>query len=331
MSAIHIIAEAGTNHGGNLETARKLVDAAVAAKADSVKFQIIYPEGLYLTKVWQDGALRDNPVVAARRAQMLRDEDYVLLAAHARDRGIPFSASVFDERGLNLLASLDPPFIKIASCDLNNHPLLARAAATGKRLVVSTGMSTLADVDASVEVLRREGARDVVLLHCVSVYPCPTEAMNLGFIDTLRAAFGLPVGFSDHSESSVAAAIAVAKGATWIEKHFTLDRKAEGFDHAYAMEPAQLASYIADVRAAEAACARPASKLGDAERTVMQRARRGLYAARDLPVGAAITPEDVLVVRPEGPLAPPDLRHVVGCRLRRALRAHEPIELGQLG
>lgn len=331
MSAIHIIAEAGTNHGGNLATAKKLVDVAATAKADSVKFQVIYPEGLYLTRLWQDGTLRDNPVVATRRAQMLSDGDYRALAAYARDKAMPFSASVFDERGVKLLDALDPPYIKIASCDLNNHPLLAMAAATGRRLVVSTGMSTLAEVDAAVAVLEREGARDPVLLHCVSVYPCPTSAMNLGFIDTLRASFGLPVGFSDHSESSVAVAIAVAKGATWIEKHFTLDRKAEGFDHAYAMEPDQLASYIADVRSAEAACSRPASKLGEAERTVVQRARRGLYAARDLPAGAEIGPTDILVVRPLGSLGPPDLPLVLGRTLRRAVRASEPFEISHFG
>lgn len=323
----HIIAEAGTNHNGSRATAERLIEVARFAGANSVKFQIIYPEGLYLTRLWQDGSLVSNPVVDARRNQMLSDDDYHGLADKARVAGIPLSASVFDARGVALLDSLDPPYLKIASTDLNNGPLLTTAAERGRRMIVSTGMSSLGEIERAVEIITATGNRDLVLMHCVSVYPCPTERMNLGFLDTLRTAFGFPVGLSDHTESSIAAAIAVAKGATWIEKHFTLDRTSEGFDHAYAMEPDALAAYVADVRAAAAACAPVDGKLGEQERTVRKRARRALYTTRDLAPGEELVADAVQIVRPEGPLAPNDLPLILGRRLRRAVRAFDPLTL----
>jgi sialic acid synthase SpsE len=311
----HVIAEAGTNHNGSLDTARALVDTAVAGGADSVKFQMIFPEGLYLP---------GTEVFERRRQGALRPDDYRALAGCCRERGIPFSASVFDQRGIELLDELDAPYIKFASCDLNNSALLRAGADTKRRLIISTGMSTLEEVERSLRDVLATGNRNVVLMHCVSVYPCPTELMNLPFLDAL-ARFGQPVGLSDHTESSLAAAIAVSKGAAWIEKHITLDRKSPGFDHAYAMEPDAFARYVADVRAASQACRPPPEKLSPQEVAVKQRARRGLYAARDLLPGHTISAADILVVRPENVLAPNDLPAVVGRSPARAIRRHEPI------
>lgn len=324
-SAIHLIAEAGTNHGGHRATAEALVDVAHGAGADSVKFQLIYPEGLYLPEFFQDGRHIPNEVFLKRQASMLSDPDWHLVAAHCRDLGLPFSASVFDRRGLDLLEAVGAPYIKIASCDLNNEPLLLDAASRGLPLILSTGMATLAEIERSVQLLEDQGRVDLVLMHCVSVYPCAPDDMNLGFIDVLRREFGRPVGLSDHTESSVAAAIAVAKGVTWIEKHVTLDRSAPGFDHAYAMEPGMLARYVADVRAAEHACSPRPEKVGSAEATVRQRARRAVYAARDLAPGETLAAEDLLVVRPEGPIPAPDARRVVGTRTLRAFRRCEAL------
>jgi sialic acid synthase SpsE len=256
---------------------------------------------------------------------MLRDEDYRTLAVLSQERGIPLSASVFDRRGLDLLCELDPPYIKIASCDLNHSALLKEAASRGKRILLSTGMSTLAEIERAVRDVHSTGCRDLVLLHCVSVYPCPVEQANLEFLDTLKSAFGLPVGFSDHTESSVAAVIAVSKGARWIEKHLTLDRRQPGFDHAYAMEPGALAAFIRDVRAAAEACRVRDPKVGADEARVRQRARRALYAARDLAAGETLSLEDVLVVRPEGPLSPNDLEGLTRRTLRRDVRRYEPL------
>lgn len=313
---IHIVAEAGTTHEGDPSTALRLVESAKKAGADSVKFQFIDPTGLYLTRLRQDGDLIDNPVIAARKAQCLSDTDWRRIAAHAKTLDIPFSASVFDTGRLDFLLSLAPPYVKIASTDANNHALIEAACDTGRTVLLSTGMSGLGEIEAAVEAITRAGGR-VVLMHCVSAYPCPPEIANVGFVTVLKTAFGLPVGFSDHTESSVAAIAAVALGATWIEKHMTLDRTAQGFDHAYAMEPDMLAAYIADIRAAEAALATHTPKVGSQEAGVRMRARRSLWAARDLPAGHVLTTDDILVVRPAGPLAPPDLPLLLGRRLAR--------------
>lgn len=326
-SDVHIIAEAGTNHNGRTEVAERLIDVAAGAGADSVKFQIIFPDGLYLPKVYVEGRLTDNAVFQKRLAGMLPNGAFARLADHCRARGIRLSASVFDVRGIDLLCALDAPYLKIASCDLNNSRLLVQAAERGKRLVISTGMATLGEIERAVADVTAAGAEDIVLMHCVSEYPCPTERMNLGFIRTLSAAFGLPVGLSDHTESSLAAAAAVAMGVTWIEKHFTLDRSAEGFDHAYAMEPTGLEQYVRDVRAVSRACVPRPAKVGPGEAHVRTRARRSLYARRALDEGQMVTEADVLVVRPEGPLAPNDIDRVLGRVVRRPISQYEPLSL----
>jgi sialic acid synthase SpsE len=328
---VHVIAEAGTNHGGDRATAERLIGIAREAGADSVKFQIIYPEGLYLPRFYTNGQYQENEVYQIRAAAMLKDEDYRSLAGVARKQGIPMSASVFDPRGLDLLCELDPPYVKIASCDLNNDRLLRQAAERGKKVIVSTGMASLGEVEQAVKAVHSTGNTDLVLMHCVSIYPCPLEKANLTFLQTLKTTFGLPIGYSDHTESSIAASIAVSMGVEWIEKHFTYDRTAKGFDHAYAMEPPAFAQYIRDIRAATAATDRPTAKLQPEEGNVKKRARRSVYAARVIQAGEAIGEGDLLVVRPEGPLAPNEIHLVVGRVARRAIQAYEPISLDMLG
>jgi N,N'-diacetyllegionaminate synthase len=324
---VHIIAEAGTNHGGDLATAKQLVDAARASESDSVKFQIIYPEGLYLPRFFRDGTYVDNEVFAQRAASMLADDEYRELADYCRTLGIEFTATVFDKRGIALVDELGVAYIKTASCDLNNSRHLVACAETGRRVVISTGMASLGEIERAVADVLATGNSDLVLMHCVSVYPCRLEDMNLGFLSTLKSEFGLPVGLSDHTESSLAAAIAVSMGATWVEKHFTLDRSAVGFDHSYAMEPQGLRSYVSDVRSAEAACAPRADKLIAVEEGVRCKARRSVYAARDIEPGTILSEEDLLVVRPEGPLAPNEAQLLIGRRAERPISRYEPLTM----
>ncbi len=326
---LHIIAEAGTNHNADPATARELIDVAIAAGADSVKFQVIYPEGLYLPRTLEDGVYKDNEVFEIRRAGMLSDDDYSELATFCREKEIPMSASVFDRRGLDLLDEIDAPYIKLASSDLNNSDLLKAAAERGRKMIISTGMASLGEVERAVKDILSTGNRDLVLMHCVSAYPCPAADTNLGFIKTLDAAFGFPLGYSDHTQSSVAGAIAVSMGVTWLEKHFTLDCNAEGFDHIYAMEPEPLKSYIADMRSAAAACCRPHEKVRGTEATVKPRARRGLYAARDIASGETLTQDDILIVRPEGPLLPNQAELILGRTVRADIRQYEALALDQ--
>lgn len=331
MGHVHVIAEAGTNHGGDVATGERLIDVAVEAGADSVKFQIINPDGLYLPRIWTDGRLVDNEVFDLRRASQLPDDGFRRLASHAAERGIPMSASVFDPHGLDLLDEFDPPYIKIASCDLNNGPLLKEAAGRGRTMVVSTGMSELPEIERAVQDVLSTGNSDLVLLHCVSIYPAPTELMNLSFLRTLQTEFGFPVGLSDHTEEPVAALAAVAMGAVWIEKHYTLDRSTPGFDHAYAVEPEALRDLVGQVRRLSEALTARDPKVSPAEAAVRARARRALYAARELAAGDVVEEDDVFVVRPEGPLEPAELGRVLGRPVSRRVQRFEPLTWDMFG
>ncbi len=323
-SKIHIIAEAGTNHNGQLNKAKKLVDIATNAQADSVKFQIIFPWGLYLPGNYEYGHYDIKKVIKIREEGMLADSDYDVLANYCKEKNIAFSASVFDEKGLEILMKFDPPYIKIASCDLNNIRFLRQVAERGKRMVISTGMSTLDDIEKSLNELTKVNFKDIVLLHCVSTYPAFLEKANVGFIEVLIKEFGFPVGYSDHTGTSHAACMAMAKGATWFEKHFTEDRTQEGFDHAYAMEEEGLTEYVADLRKAELALMPPDKKLSEAELYTRKRARRSLYAKHNLKAGQVLKDEDVLIVRPEGILDADDIDLIIGRKLLRDINQFEP-------
>lgn len=328
-AAIHLIAEAGTNHNGDVATGKRLIREAAQAGADSVKFQMIFPEGLYLPIEHLDGKkTRPSEVYRKRQSTALGPDDFRELAAYCKELGVGFSASVFDQKGIDLLDELNAPYVKIASCDLNNSPLIQRAAATARTLVISTGMSQIEEIEQALNDARNAGAGDIVIMHCVSVYPCPTNQANVGFLDTLRDRFDCAVGYSDHTESGVAAAIAIAKGASWIEKHITLDRSCDGFDHAYAMELDMFASYAADISAAWQAIQPPAEKVGADERNVRCRARRGLYASRRLEPGTVLDADDVLIVRPESGLGPNALYRLTGKTATKTIEPYAPLEDG---
>ncbi len=326
----HVIAEAGTNHAGQIDLGKRLIDIARDAHAHSVKFQIIYPEGLYLPETPTKGGYARNEVFDKRASMMLSDDDYRALADYAREHHIPMSASVFDERGVRLLESIDAPYLKFASCDLNNSRLLKIGAETGRPLVVSTGMATLGEIERALTDLTGAGAEDIWLLHCVSMYPAPLREMNLGMITALSSAFGMPVGLSDHTETSHAATMAVALGARLFEKHHTYDRAADGFDHAYAMEPGMLKGYVRDIGDAISALKPAPLKLRESESLLKPRARRGIHAARDIQPGDIITETDLVVVRPEGPMSPNELPIVIGAKATRAIRRFESVEPGML-
>ncbi len=330
--AVHIIAEAGSNHNGSLEMAFQLNAVAGIAGANSVKYQIIYPEGLYLPGDYPYGHYDIRQVWRIRECGVMADVEWETICHDAIAKGVHFTASVFDRRGLDLLCRMSPPYIKTASCDLNNIWFLREVASRGIPMVVSTGMSTLGDIEKAVTALDKEGMNGerLVLLHCVSAYPTELEHTNLGFLHTLRNAFGTAVGFSDHTLGCEAACAAVALGATWIEKHFTIDRNLEGFDHKYALEPADLNSYVTAIRAVERSMAWQVSKILRAERDTRSRARRGLYAARHLPAGHVVTWDDLLILRPEGPI-PVDLADMlVGTKLRQDISMHSPFTFAVL-
>lgn len=321
---IHIIAEAGTNNNGDLKKAQNLVDIAHRSGADSVKFQIINTWGLYLPGKYDYGHYNIEDVIKIRQDGEMTDQEYTELSHHARKVGIGFSSSVFDPQGLELLVSLNPEYIKIASCDLNNIRFLKQVADCGIKMVVSTGMSTLEDVQKAVGAITYNGFKDLVLLHCVSVYPAKLEQSNIKFISRLKKEFGFTVGFSDHTPTSHAACMALTEGATWFEKHFTESKNQKGLDHAYAMEEHELKSYVDDLRNANIALEERDIKISDAEFYTRKRARRSLYAATDLRQGHLITDDDVLCVRPENILQADQIELVVGRKLKTDISQFQP-------
>jgi sialic acid synthase SpsE len=323
-----IIAEAGSNHNGSVTRACDLVDLAARAGATSVKFQFIFADGLYIPAYFDGESHVENSVYHSRKAEELSRDDWVRIWSHAAGAGIDISASVFDTAGLELLSELGAPYVKIASTDATNHDLIGEACDAFDRVIVSTGMASLGEIDAMVGFVRRNFPRtDLHLMHCVSSYPCPLDSANTQRVRLLRDCFNVPVGYSDHTAGSTAAAMALVEGANFLEKHFTTDRTLPGFDHAQAMEEDELADYIGTLRDCAHSLEQSANRSAPAEATTRIRARRGVYAARDLPVGHVLTRDDLLHVRPSTDFESPDLSVFLDTRIEAPLQRYEAIGL----
>ena len=318
-----LLAEAGVNHNGSPEMARRLVEAAADAGADGVKFQTFSAEAL---------ATAAAPLAEYQRRQSSSGSQLEMLRAlelprealrSARDRavelGITFLSTPFDLQSVQLLAELDVPAYKVGSGDLTNLILLRAVAARGRPMIVSTGMATLAEVEAAVAAVRAAGDPPLILLHCTSAYPAAAADANLRAMATLRERFGVPVGYSDHTLGLTTAIAAAALGAAVIEKHLTLDRSLPGPDHAASLEPAEMTELAAALHDAHAALGdgRKEPRREEADTTLV--ARRSLVAARALKAGAPIAADDVDARRPAGGISPMRLDEVVGRRAARDL------------
>ena len=329
MTKVHIIAEAGSNYNGDVNSAKELIDIAKRAKADSIKFQIINTYGLYLPGTYEYGHYDVKEVLNFREKCNLKEEQWAEVFNYGKELPIPVSASVFDQVSTKILMKHNPEYIKIASCDLNNIKFLLEVAETGKKLIISTGMATLTEIDKSVNELFKHNYNDIVLMHCVSAYPAELKEMNLNFIDTLHSKFGLDTGFSDHTKTSIAASLAVTKGVKYIEKHFTMDTTLSGLDHKHAMDENSLTNYIKDIRDSESALKTEKNKVSDREIYTMQRARRSLYAARDIEEGQFITKDDILVVRPNGPISADHYFDILGKKTKIKITKYEALKFNQ--
>jgi sialic acid synthase SpsE len=311
----YIVAEAGANHNRDLGVARELVEVAADAGADAVKFQTYTGKDLYSSKTPRFEYLEDD-----RSPQDLLDaialprEWQAELADHARARGIHFFSSPFDFDAVDGLAALGVPAMKIASFEIVDLPLIRKAASAGVPVILSCGMATYGEIEDALGAVAEAGNHSVALLRCASLYPAPPEIMNLRAMETMRTAFGVPVGLSDHSEGIAVATGAAAVGMEVLEKHFTLSREMEGPDHPFAIEPGELRELVASVRAVESALG--SGRLegpSEAEAGEMYTlARRSVIAARDIPKGTTITAEMLTVKRPGYGIAPKHLELVVG-------------------
>jgi N,N'-diacetyllegionaminate synthase len=326
----YFIAEAGVNHGGDVDAARRMIDAAADAGADAVKFQMFRADDLVTrsagTAAYQHAATGADTQHALLRELELNDADFAVLREHCRARDVAFLATPFGPRELRALLAWDAPAIKLASTDLNNQPLLHAAAASGRPLLLSTGAAHRDEIDHAVEVCRAASPTgSLILLHCVSSYPAPWEKANLRRITALARRYRLPVGYSDHTADVATGALAVAAGACVIEKHFTLDRALPGPDHALSLEPDALTEFISRIRDTECALGDGALDAGELEDDVRRHARKSIVTTRAVHAGETLTDADLSAKRPGDGIAPTEWAQVVGKRVRRAIPADTQI------
>lgn len=329
-----VIAEAGVNHNGDMALAHRLIDAAKDTGADAVKFQAFRTEAL----VTPDAPKADYQVQttgsgggqwAMLKALELSGEDHGQLVEHCRRVGITYLCTPYDMDSAEMLDRLDIPAFKIASTDTTNTPFLRQLARLGRPVILSTGMSTLSEIEEAMAAL--DGVADkVALLHCTSEYPAPVSEANLRAMETLRHAFGVPVGYSDHSEGVHLACWARTLGAAILEKHFTLDRALPGPDHRASVEPAALAELVAMVRLVDQAMGDGIKRPSPSERGNKAKVQKSLVATRDLAPGEVIAAADLACKRPGGGLPPKWFDLAVGATVLRPVAAHARIGLGDL-
>ena len=353
---VFVIAEAGVNHNGSVELALQLVDVAADAGADAVKFQTFKADQLATAQAAKADYQVSNTGQAGSQRDMLRrleltPEHHAALLARCRQRGIGFMSTAFDAESLALLAPMGMPAIKIPSGDITCAPLLLQAARLRQRLIVSTGMCTLSDIEQALGVIafgllahaspsgradfeaafcsaagRAALAGHVTLLHCVTQYPAPPASVHLRAMDTMALAFGLPVGYSDHTLGIEVSIAAVARGATVIEKHFTLGRHMAGPDHAASLEPAELKHLVSAIRNVEQALGSQLKQPAEQEAGNRVIARRSVVAARAIRQGELFTPDMLACKRPAGGISPMDLWALLGRASRRDYLPDQHIE-----
>lgn len=321
----YFIAEAGVNHNGSLELAKRLVDAAVTARTDAVKFQKRTIDDILIADALNQSYTSPTALGATygehRQRLELSEQAYEELAQYCGAKGITFLASAWDIKSVDFIESLGVPVFKTASADLTNLPLLEHIAKKGKPMIVSTGMSILEEVSEAMEVIQKYNEQ-VILLHCVSTYPCESSEVNLRVMETLRKQFNVPVGYSGHEKSGWAVTLAaVTLGAVVIERHFTLDRTLPGPDHAASLDPLGLLRLMLNIRDLETAMGSGEKRINDGERALKKRLAKSIVAQCDIEKGTTILPEMLTVKGPGDGLKPKYLPLLHGKTARRTIKA----------
>jgi N-acetylneuraminate synthase len=321
-----IIAEAGVNHNGDMKLARDLIDAAVEAGADAVKFQTFRAEQVSSASAPKADYQRQASDPGESQLDMLQHleltpEAHLELQKYCRQRGILFLSTPFDEDSADLLDELGVPLFKIGSGEVTNGPFLEYVARKAKPVILSTGMSYLSEIDRAVRVIRSSDCDRLILLHCVSNYPADPADVNLRAIQTLALAFDVIVGYSDHTPGIECALGAVALGAAVIEKHLTIDRDLPGPDHKASMEPREIMALVQGVRTLESALGDGVKILAPFEANVRKVARRSLVLKHDIKAGDLIEASMLTAVRPAGGIDPYLMEFVVGHRAKHSMKA----------
>jgi N,N'-diacetyllegionaminate synthase len=334
MDRTFIIAEAGVNHNAELGLARGLIDAAAAAGVDAVKFQTAIPE-LVVTRYAQKADYQKETSRADEsQLEMIRKilfplETHRELKAYCEERGVIFFSTAFDPVSLDFLEKLGQPYHKIPSGEITNLPYLRQVGAYRRPTILSTGMSTLGEIEAALAVLEQSGTNRerITVLHCNTEYPTPMTDVNLRAMQTIREAFGVRVGYSDHTAGIEVSLAAVALGATMIEKHFTLDRNLPGPDHKASLEPDELKAMVSAIRNIELAMGDGIKRPSSSESRNKDIARRSLVAAHALRAGEAFSEANLTAKRPGSGLSPMRWDEVMGRKAPRDFLPDEMIEL----
>ena len=332
----YIIAEVGSNHNGDMNLCRELIDAAAEAGANAVKFQSWTDKSLiaeeeyernteYSDKKKHFGSLREMVT-----AYQLKSGQHVEANARCRELGIAFCSTPFSPEEVDLLDSLDVPFFKIASMDVVHLPLLRYVARKRRPLVISTGMATMGEIEQAVDTVRAEGNDQIVLLHCISIYPPEYETINLRNMETLQRSFDCPVGFSDHTLGTAIPLAAIALGACMIEKHFTLDQEMAGWDHAISANPEQMRTIVREGKNIITALGSGRRTVSNAEMQKRTKFRRSLVARQALRKGHVLRETDLDAKRPGTGVAPDEIQYVIGRTLGGDLAADQVLHWSHL-
>ncbi|WP_396148824.1 N-acetylneuraminate synthase family protein [Flavobacterium sp.] len=322
----YIIAEIGANHNGDMDLAKKMIDSAVECGCDAVKFQSWTPKSLIAKEEYdRNQSYDDSPkkhfgsLKEMVEKYYLRDDQHEELKNYCQEKGVDFCSSPFSIEEIDMLVKLNVPFLKIASMDINNIPFLKYAAKTMKPIVVSTGMSTLAEIETAVQTIRNEGNQNIVLLHCISIYPPKDKDIHLRNITMLQQAFNLPIGFSDHSFGASIPLASVALGACVIEKHFTLDKDLPGWDHEISANPVEMKTICEDSKKIAAALGNVYRTVSDEEEQKKSKFRRSIVSSKKLTKGDVIKETDLAYKRPGTGIPPNEYNYLIGRKLNTDL------------
>jgi len=322
-----IIAEAGVNHNGDIDIAKQLVDKAYEAGADAIKFQTFKSENLVTKKApkaeYQKKTTGDGSQFQMLKKLELSIEDHIILNEYCKDKGIMFISTPFDFESVDLLEQIDVPIYKISSGDLTNLPLLRYVSSKNKPIILSTGMANLGEIEEAIEAIFETGNNKIILLHCTSNYPTDYEDVNLKAMLTMKEAFKLPVGYSDHTVGIEVPIAAVTLGAKVIEKHFTLDRNMDGPDHKASLEPNELKMMVKSIRNIEKAMGDGIKRCNKNEENTKNVARKSIVAARDISKDEVITINDISFKRPGFGLEPKYADLIIGKKARRNMKEDE--------
>lgn len=329
-----IIAEAGVNHNGDINIAKKLVDAASLAGVNAIKFQTFKTENL-VTKNAPKAEYQKGETGVGNQYEMLKKleltyDEHVVLKKYCTEKGIIFISTPFDFESVDLLEKLDIPLYKISSGDLTNIPLLKYIAKLNKPMIISTGMANLGEVEDAVEAINETGNDKISLLHCTSNYPTNYEDVNINAMITLQNSFKLPIGYSDHTIGIEVTIAAVAMGAKIIEKHFTLDKAMEGPDHKASLDLEELKQMVTSIRNIEKAFGNGIKRCNESEENTKRVARKSIVASVNIKKGQVITNHNITVKRPGNGISPKFITHFIGKTAIEDINADEFITFSSI-